>query len=80
MFDRPHKMLWGIYTFVYHPSKMNSIDFVYLENFLSNNSNYLTSVSQILDRKFKHQSIIGKFFEYSLHLKRKVLPYEEFAK
>ncbi len=74
IFDTPHKMPFGLYTFIYHPSKMKDGDFKSLENFLSQNKDSLTCVDEVLkeNKTVKNQGITGKIIENLMHLKRMV--------
>ncbi|MBR3460957.1 MAG: DUF2334 domain-containing protein [Clostridia bacterium] len=82
IFDTPHKMPFGLYTFVYHPSKMKEEDFVFFESFLKNNYGSAVTVQQILDSdcRVRSRGITGLLIEIVLHMKRRIHPYEEFTK
>lgn len=57
IFDTPHKILpFGIYTFVFHPNKMNDEDFNYLESFIIKyKKNFDVNLKSILEKYGKRK-------------------------
>ena len=49
MFDTPHKMPFGIYTFVLHPNYLNDAEFEYYENFIRNNKDNFINAYEALE-------------------------------
>lgn len=74
-FDTPRKMPVGLYTFVFHPSKMDDVGFKNLENFLANNIEHLTDACSVLDGKKREQGIIGWAMENGIHFLRRLRNY-----
>lgn len=71
-FDTPHKISNdGIFTFVYHPNKMDDKQFKYLENFILNHKhNFDIGIEQILEkyknrRKSIRDIILEKLMKFS---------------
>lgn len=72
IFDTPHKMPFGFYTFIFHPSKMNEEMFQILESFLHANIDNIKDVASIFHyyNTYKKQGIVGRFIELCIHLMR----------
>lgn len=72
IFDTPHRMPMGIYTFIFHPSKMKEGDFVFLEKFLECYHMQLTTVDEVLQKysKVSEQGPVGKVIEVGIHMLR----------
>ena len=75
IFDTPHKILpFGVYTFVFHPSKMDESGFVYLENFLKTNKSNFKNILNDIDfcSICRKQGILGCFIEISINAIRRL--------
>lgn len=57
IFDTPHKILpFGVYTFVFHPNKMEENDYVYMESFISENvDKFNPNIDEIIERYSKRR-------------------------
>ncbi len=75
-FDTPKKMPFGLYTFIYHPSKMESIGFEYLEDFLKKNQKHITNVEMVLGAKESGQRVSGWIIENGIHVLRRLRHHE----
>lgn len=65
--DGPFKMLFGIHTFVFHPSVMREKDFLRLEKFLIQNRQNVITTDFALRRVKKTQGIVGILLEYGIY-------------
>lgn len=67
VFDTPHKISNnGIFTFVYHPNKMDDEDFNYLEDFIKkHNKEFEVDIDSIV---LKYKKRRKKIFDYLLHM------------
>lgn len=72
VFDTPHKMPFGIFTFVFHPSRMNEKDFDHLVDFLEKNHQYVTTVDSVIREPMYGQGLLGRFVEVLMYAKRVV--------
>lgn len=70
IFDTPHRMPFGLYTFVCHPSSMCTADFEHLVHFLEKNYRHATTVETILKGSIYKQGLFGHIIELLMYLKR----------
>lgn len=72
VFDTPHKMPFGLFTFVFHPSRMTEKSFTNLVNFLEQNYQYVTTVESVLGERMHGQGLLGRIIEVLMYAKRVV--------
>lgn len=68
--DGPFNLPFGIYTFVFHPSKMNDDSFERLENFLKKNKTKIITATEALNKVSKKQGLIGQLMESIIYFLR----------
>ena len=74
-FDKPHIISpFGIFTFVYHPNKMNDLDYIYLEKFIKDHINkFEINIDEILNNFSKRKrNIADKILFFSISLLRNI--------
>lgn len=73
IFDTPYKILpFGVYTFIFHPSKMAENGFEHLEKFIKMNSHNISTVPDVLHtfNISKKQGCVGYLIEFGVHVMR----------
>lgn len=58
----------GLYTFVFHPSKMSEKGFEALQKFLEKNAEDIVSFDEVIrEKEVKQQGILGRIIEYGMY-------------
>ena len=70
VFDTPHKMPFGLNTFVFHPSRMTAIDFDNLVIFLDKYNRHATTVESALREPMYAQGLLGRIIEILMYAER----------
>lgn len=70
--DGPFEMLFGLYTYVFHPSVMRDTDFRRLEEFLERNYEKIISAEDINWEGVKSQGLIGWIIERGTYCVRAI--------